>query len=139
MAEKRTSTTTTSRFSNCAIRKCPISKKHANFLRALLYLEGRQRIALLNSVNRDFIKCICECVLNILKGNVELKPSEKNRLKKHVRLMRLLVYKRKNKNKKKIKQDIFKGKKKLLVQHGRGGFLPALLAPIIAAVLNKFL
>ena len=55
--------------------------------------------------------------------------------------MRLLVYKRKNNNKKKIKQrvDIFKGKKKLLVQHGRGGFLPALLAPIIAAVLNKFL
>ena len=53
--------------------------------------------------------------------------------------MRLLVYKRKNNNKN-IKQrvDIFKGKKKLHVQHGGGGFLPALLAPIIAAVLNKF-
>ena len=105
MAGKRTSNTNaTTRLCNSSssgIRKCPIPKKHANFLRALLYLEGKQRIALLNSVNRDFIKCICECALNILKGNVVLKPSEKNRLKKHVRLRRLLVYKRKNNNKKK--------------------------------------
>ena len=112
-------------------RKCPISKKHANILRALNKLEGKQRVALLGSADQNLVKCLCECALNILRGNVPLKPGEKNRLKKHAKLLRLLSVKRKDNN--------FRSKKKLLLQHGGGGFLPALLAPIIAAVVNKFL
>ena len=112
-------------------RKCPLSKKHANILRALNQLEGKQRVVLLGNADQNLVKCLCECALNILRGNVPLKPGEKNRLRKHAKLLRLLSVKRKNNN--------FRGKKKLLLQHGAGGFLPALLAPIIAAVVNKFL
>ena len=114
-------------------KKCPISKKHANILRALNQLEGKQRADLLSCADHNLVKCLCECALNILRGNVPLKPGEKNRLKKHAKLLRLLSVKRKD--------DKFRAKKKLLLQHGgggTGGFLPALLAPIIAAVVDKF-
>ena len=60
-------------------QKTPIPKKEADLLRALLYLNGKQRITLLRKADARTIRCICECALNILLGNVRLSTPEKNR------------------------------------------------------------
>ena len=108
-------------------QKTPIPKKEADLLRALLYLNGKQRIALLRKADARTIRCICECALNILLGNVRLSTPEKNRLRKYASVLRRLVDKKK------------KDKKKIIVQHGSGGFLPALLLPIISTVLGQLI
>ena len=68
------------------------------------------------------INSLCECCLNILKGNVSLTPTQKRRLNKHKQTLRLLAR----------KQTSLRVKKKALTQ--KGGFLGALLGPIISTV-----
>lgn len=53
-------------------------KREADFLRALYLLDSEQRLLLLRRASPELIKCICECALNILLGNVPLKTREKN-------------------------------------------------------------
>lgn len=108
-------------------RKHAISKKHADILRAICHLNGKQRAALLSQANSDLIRCICECAFNILRGNVPVKKREKERLRKHAPILRKLV----------SRNDDVKRKKKIIVQ--KGGFLPSLLIPIVGTVLTSLL
>ncbi len=94
-------------------------KKHFDLLKVLKNSKPNQRKALLQAVEEPVIICICECVKNILYGNVKLNGSRKKTLAKHANLMRKLIDR-----KTKTAQ-----KRRLLIQSG--GFLPALLAPII--------
>ena len=103
-------------------------KKDADVLRALYLLDDKQRVLLLKRASPDSIKCICECALNILLGNVPLKSREKKRLAKYVDILRKLADKRKKINKKKI-----------ILQSGGGSFLPALLLPVVTTVLSNLL
>lgn len=107
--------------------KCPLAKKEANFLRALYLLDDQQRILLLRRASPNFIRCICECALNILVGNVPLKPREKTHLRKYAGVLRKLADKK------------AKNKKKLIVQTGGGAFLTTLLLPIVTSVLSNLL
>ena len=68
--------------------------------------------------DKQLINAICECSKNVLTGNVKLSPQEFNRLKKYQAQLREL-----SSRKTSIK------KKKTLIQ--KGGFLPALIAPLI--------
>lgn len=108
-------------------KKCPVRKKEADFLRALYLLDSEQRLLLLRRASPKLIKCICECALNILHGNVPLKTREKTQLRKHVDVLRKLADKKKG------------NKRKIILQKGRGGFLPSLLLPIVTTVLANFL
>lgn len=100
-----------------------ISQKHTDILRALYYLSPEQRKALLKKADTQLVRYICECALNVLQGNVPLEKAHKTRLRKHVRVLRRLVK----------PTGGFSTKKKIIVQ--QGGFLPALLAPLIGTVL----
>ena len=102
-------------------------QKHAAILQALCHLSSEQRIAILKKADPKLVKCICECALNILRGNVTLKQPYKQRLKRYAHILRRLA----NKN------DSWKNKKRLIVQ--RGGFLPLLLAPILGTVLSRLI
>ena len=103
----------------------PIGDKNAAVLRALCHLDVNQRRAVLKTASPKLIKCICECALNLLRGNVPLKHSEKVKLRRHRHSLRKLAE----------KKGSWKSKKKFVVQ--KGGFLPLLIGPIIGALLSN--
>ena len=77
---------------------------------------------ILRCADRDLLQCLSECALNILKGNVKLKPRDKARLPKYHQKLRKVADKRVSlKEKHKIVQT--------------GGFAPALLAPLLAPLI----
>ena len=108
-------------------RRRPFGAKYAAILQALYHLDKSQRDALLRKADTKLIRHICECALNVLHGNVPLKPVHKKRLRKHAHILRKLSN----------PGGHLARKKKLIVQSG--GFLPALLAPIIGTVLASLI
>ena len=71
----------------------------------------------------ELVHCICDCVHNILQGNIPVTDEEKERLKRHRHCLRELV-KKKTSDK----------KRKLLIQEG--GFLGSLI-PILVGLVGK--
>ncbi len=101
-------------------------KKFAPYLRMLHKSSPKARNALVKQhCSHDFLKCICECVKNVLMGNVDLSPEHKRRLKRHKRSLRKLALKKTSLT-----------EKKRIVQSG--GFLGALLGPIIKVLGSLF-
>lgn len=94
-------------------------KKHLDTLRVLKTAKPKLRQSVLASADNDLIHCLCECAHNVLNGNVKLSPGQKKILGKHKKPIRDLA----------SKKTALKKKRRILVQ--KGGFLPALLAPII--------
>lgn len=105
----------------------PFCKKSSTILHALQHLNKEQRQALLRKADPSIIRCICECALNILRGNIPLKSDQKKKLRRHAPLIRRLA----------AKKGCWKSKKKFVVQSG--GFLPLLLAPILGTVLSNLI
>jgi len=101
-------------------------KKYAPLLRMLNKASPAVRKRLIkNACSSDFVKCVCECASNIIKGNVPLTTAQKGQLLRRKRLLKKLVLKKTSlKNKRKIVQS--------------GGFLGALLGPIISVLSSLF-
>ena len=74
---------------------------------------AKLRKAILEHADAELIRALCECAHNILRGNVQMTPREKTRLRKYQTKLRLIA--RKNVS---VKQ-----KRRHLQQ--TGGFLPA--------------
>jgi len=49
---------------------------------------------ILKSAGDDLIKCICDCTLNVLEGNVRVSPKQKLKLKRHKKALRDLAKKK---------------------------------------------
>lgn len=93
-------------------------KKHAALLRFLGKAKPAISKSVIKSADRELLNTFCECSLNVLNGTVPLTTKQRSRLKKHKAKLRSLVAKRVS-NKRKL----------ALLQNG--GFLSALLSPII--------
>lgn len=78
-----------------------------------------QRNLILKLVENDCILCLCECAHNVLEGNLKMSKQKRSALKRFAPLLRELAEK---------KGSVAK-KREFLVQNG--GFLPALLTPVI--------
>jgi len=101
-------------------------KKFAPYLHILHKSSPKVRKSLTRQhCSPEFVKCICECVKNVLVGNVDLTPEHKRRLKRHKLSLRKLVLKKTS-----------QAEKKRIVQ--QGGFLGALLGPIIKVLGGMF-
>ena len=86
--------------------------------------EGHPHVckAILRGADNDLIKCLSECALNVLKGNIVLNREEKTNLIKYRQKIRKIANKKiALKNKHKIVQT--------------GGFAAALLAPLIKPII----
>ena len=87
------------------------------------------RNAILKNYENDSIHIICDCVYNVVRGNVPVLTQEKvNKLARHKTSLIKLT-----------KKVPIKEKRQILVQKG-GGFLPFLLplvAPLIAKAVSK--
>ncbi len=79
-----------------------------------------QRKGIIDGANKELVDTICECADNILDGNVNLTDNEYKRLSRYQKQLRTL----------RDKTTPLKRKKDIIVQEG--GFLGALLTPIIA-------
>ena len=101
-------------------------KRNIDYISVLKKANKQQRNAILQTANRDLILCLCECALNTLNGNIPLKNTDLKKLERHKKPLRKLAD-----NSTKISD-----KQSLLIQ--KGGFLPALLSPILA-ILGQIL
>lgn len=98
-------------------------QKYMELLEILQQAKPKQRKQIIEASNNDFIKLLCECCLNILYGPMQITPEQKRKLKKYAPIMRQIA------SKKQPNKSLAK-KRELILQNG--GFLPALLAPIIS-------
>lgn len=97
-----------------------LGKKQIIILRALCYLSGEQLRAVLRTADITLVRCICECALNVLRGNVILSTCQKRRLKRHTTLVRRLADKRGN----------WSSKRRLIAKRC-SIFLKALVTPVL--------
>ena len=65
-------------------------RNHAPYLRVLARGTTKQRQGIIQGANRELVHCLCECALNVLNGNIPLKPAEKRKLKKYKHHLRTL-------------------------------------------------
>ena len=94
-------------------------RNHIDELKVLKKANPSLRKNYLKLANKDLICCLCECSHNILNGNIKLTSAQKKKLTRHSQHLRLLAK----------KSVPLKTKRNILIQ--KGGFLPALLAPIL--------
>ena len=99
---------------------------HLSLLKKLKKCKPYQRKALLRNGGKSLQLCLRECAVNLLKGNLHLTKSQVTKLKKYKKQIRDL-------SKKKTSQ-----KRRLQIEQ-KGGFLPALLAPVLGAVLGAII
>jgi hypothetical protein len=93
--------------------------KNFDQLRLLKEMSPKIRKRILKECKNNLLCCLCESALNILKGNVPLKKSQKTRLSRFKKNLRKLASKKTaNKIKRRIVQT--------------GGFIGALLTPVLA-------
>ena len=106
------------------------SKKNLALIGAFCHADKKHRAAITRAADKSLVKCICECVLNILHGVVKLSASEKRRLSKHKHALRKLSHSSGN--------DDWRTKKRVIIQNG-GSFLPILLASLVSTLISKII
>jgi hypothetical protein len=97
-------------------------EKNLDYLSVLRRCKPKERRAILQNSGYELIKTICECCENVLNGSVPLCEKDKKRLAPYKAKLRELRSRKKS----------LKAKKQALIQ--RGGFLPALLGPLIGVI-----
>lgn len=103
----------------------PLTEQQVAILKIVLNAKPDLRNALLKHADKHLVCTICECVLNILKGNIPLNEKVKKKYSKHKVYLRNIVK----------KTGSWKDKRKI-IQKG-GNFLIPLLAPVIGALLSR--
>jgi hypothetical protein len=104
----------------------PRPVKHISFLRLVCNecCSHAQKKQLLRTASTEQVKTICECIDNVLKRNIPLAPEHLCELKKYKKVLYTLADRR-----------VPIPRKKRIIEQS-GGFLPALLIPIIGAILG---
>nr|DAC81384.1 TPA_asm: gasderminX [Parasteatoda house spider adintovirus] len=102
------------------------TKEDVQRLRLILICPKKSLKVLLKKLPKSTIKCISECCLNTLKGNIPITAHQKRKLARHKHTLRKLS----------DKKVSFKKKRKLIIQ--KGGFLYGLL-PIAISILSNYL
>ena len=104
-------------------------KSHAVLLNTLAHCSPHQRKLLIKTADKGFIDAICECVVNVIRGNVKLSSTQKRTLAKQKRFLRKLA----------DRKTALKERKRILIQ--RGGFIgliARLVAPVIGGLTSLF-
>ena len=105
--------------------RCERYAKLAPLLRRLKHSVFKKRRDIIRKCENDLNFSLSECCHNVLKGNVPLTPVQKVKLRRHKHNLRKLS----------TKKTSIKARKKILQ---RGGFLDALITPILSVFDNLF-
>ena len=100
---------------------------NANYYTLQVLKNGRPKLrkAIVSNCNKDLLHSICECVLNVLNGNIRLSDCKKRKLKKFKDSLRSLVDKRLP----------LASKRRVILQ--RGGFLLPLLSAVLPTLAGQ--
>ena len=98
-----------------------VIKRNQYVLKILSEGDPKTTKYIIQGADKQLLHCFVDCAHNILEGNIPLSEKEKKRLGKYKKELRSLRKLTSEKTKKKILQ--------------KGGFLPALLAPILGTVI----
>lgn len=94
---------------------------HLDILKILAQPKNKYKNTIIASADKHLIKTICEGIYNLLRGNISISDSDKEKLKKYKNTLRKLVEK-----------SSINTKKKILIQ--KGGFLQFLLPAVITGI-----
>ena len=100
-------------------------RKLALVQRRMKHSVGTKRRDIIRMCDNDLISSMPECCHNLLKGNVPLTPAQKVKLRRHKHSLHKVA----------TKKTSIKARKKNLQ---RGGFLGALITPILSVRGNLF-
>jgi len=102
-------------------------EKYAAFLKRLHKANNKERKQILKKVKHDkeFVKCLCECAKNIIKGNIKMTAAQREKICRRKQSFRKLA----------LKKTSLKEKQRIVQS---GGFLGALLGPIISVLGSLF-
>lgn len=90
--------------------------------------DKRKQNQIFKKGGKKLTKCVCECALNVIKGNVPLSNRQFHKLKSFKKPLTKLSKKR-----------IPLYKKQKIIQQSGGSLLSLLLTPIIGAIAGKFI
>ena len=96
-------------------------KRNVALLRLLHQSKPSLVKAILKNAPSDLVRALCECSLNVLKGNIKLSATQKKRLRRYKNILRTLA----------AKKASTKTRKQMLQ---KGGFLGALLGPVLGVL-----
>ena len=100
--------------------------KHRDALSLVCRADPQWRKAIIQQAPKDFVDCISECCLNLLKGVVPLTPHQKGVLKRKKQHLRDLA-----------NRQVSVTEKKKILQTGKGlPFLPMILGPILGKAIG---
>jgi len=100
-------------------------KRYLPLLKRLSKLGDKVKREYVRKCKRQFIDCVSECAKNVIKGNVPLSDRQKSELRRKKKDMRALS----------LKKTLLRQKRRILQ---KGGFLTALLPPILAVLGSLF-
>jgi len=101
-------------------------KKYLPVLKRITKLGEKAKRDYIRKCDREFLDCISECAKNVLKGNVTLTGRQKTKLRRSRNDLRSLS----------VKKTSLRKKRRILQ---KGGFLSALLPPVLAVLSQLFL
>jgi len=96
-------------------------KRFLPTLKRIHRLGEQAKRKLIKNCDKALIDCFCECSRNVLNGNVPLKSTQLNKLRREKKNLRALS----------LKRTPLKRKRKILQ---KGGFIGALLPPILSII-----
>lgn len=96
-------------------------RKYLSVLKRLRKMTDKAKRDYVQKCDREFIHCMSECAKNVIKGNVPLSVPQMTRLRRDRNNIRALS----------VKKTSLKKKRRILQ---RGGFLTALLPPVLAVL-----
>ena len=101
--------------------------RHKDELKALSRAKPRTVKAIIKTIDDDLLKTLCECCLNVLKGNISITPSQKRRLSSYKKHLRKLS-----------KKGVSRKQRVSLLQTGGllGALIPAVLSAFLPALFN---
>lgn len=103
-------------------------KEQLPVLKRLAKCCGKQHCKLINSGGEEILKCLSECAYNVINKNVPLSEPQLLKLSKHKKIVRALA----------CRKSTLKAKKRKVLNQ-KGGFLLALLAPVITALVERLI
>jgi hypothetical protein len=89
---------------------------------------GKQHCKLVHAGGDELLKCLSECAYNVINKNVPLNDAQLNKLSKHKKIVRELA----------CRKSTLKSKRRKVLNQ-KGGFLLALLAPVITALVEHLI
>ena len=102
--------------------------KNLELLKALNECGSVKKREILESVNPEVVNAVCDCIHNVLQGNIPISNLSKEKLQKKKTILRKLTK----------RGTTAKDRRKILTQKGSGLFplLPLILGPALGQVLK---